>query len=164
MSDYEIQDPKAFIKAGKALFTVKNNDTGKRFTFKVTVSKNKKVHFVSVLNGSDNYSNYSYIGTIMPDGNFKWTPKSKVTRSCQSFKVFEWILHKVDNEKIPESVHIYHEGKCGRCGRRLTVPESVISGFGPECIHKVNLPNPESIAQNIEMGKYGFIGEAEMTV
>jgi hypothetical protein len=28
---------------------------------------------------------------------------------------------------------VWHEGRCGRCGRKLTVPESIESGFGPEC-------------------------------
>jgi len=27
--------------------------------------------------------------------------------------------------------------RCGRCGRVLTVPESVESGFGPECIGRL---------------------------
>lgn len=31
----------------------------------------------------------------------------------------------------------YHEGRCGRCARRLTVPESIINGIGPECAKKV---------------------------
>jgi len=30
----------------------------------------------------------------------------------------------------------YHEGKCGRCARKLTVPESIISGLGPICREK----------------------------
>lgn len=34
-------------------------------------------------------------------------------------------------------VEIWHEGKCGRCGRQLTVPESIESGFGPECVKMI---------------------------
>lgn len=30
----------------------------------------------------------------------------------------------------------YHEGRCGRCARRLTVPRSIINGIGPECEKK----------------------------
>ncbi|MGQ4872128.1 MAG: DUF6011 domain-containing protein, partial [Candidatus Thorarchaeota archaeon] len=37
----------------------------------------------------------------------------------------------VYNVALPEKVRIWHEGKCGRCGRRLTVPESIESGYGP---------------------------------
>jgi hypothetical protein len=38
---------------------------------------------------------------------------------------------------MPDGVVIWHEGRCGRCGRRLTVPESIESGYGPECIGKI---------------------------
>ena len=31
----------------------------------------------------------------------------------------------------------WHEGRCGRCGRKLTVPESIEAGYGPECINLV---------------------------
>ena len=32
-----------------------------------------------------------------------------------------------------ETVQVWHEGRCGKCGRKLTVPESLTSGLGPEC-------------------------------
>jgi hypothetical protein len=35
------------------------------------------------------------------------------------------------------AVEFWHEGKCGRCNRKLTVPSSIESGFGPECINHV---------------------------
>lgn len=34
-------------------------------------------------------------------------------------------------------VEVWHEGSCGRCGRKLTVPESIANGLGPECAEKV---------------------------
>jgi hypothetical protein len=34
------------------------------------------------------------------------------------------------NHGQSEQIKIYHEGKCARCGRPLTVPESIESGFG----------------------------------
>ena len=38
---------------------------------------------------------------------------------------------------MPANVEINHEGRCGRCGRALTVPESVASGIGPESALKM---------------------------
>jgi len=41
--------------------------------------------------------------------------------------------------KVEETLNkllYYHEGRCGRCARRLTVPESIINGIGPECAKK----------------------------
>jgi len=36
-------------------------------------------------------------------------------------------------ETVLNQLLYYHEGRCGRCARRLTVPESIINGIGPEC-------------------------------
>ena len=33
-----------------------------------------------------------------------------------------------------------HEGRCGRCGRALTVPESIDTGFGPHCAAEMGVP------------------------
>ena len=92
---------------------------------------------VSVLNGSDNYSNYAYIGAIFGD-TFRHTKSSKVSTEAISFKAFAWVFSKLQKDELPETVTIHHEGRCGRCGRRLTVPESIISGYGPECIKTIN--------------------------
>lgn len=140
MSRHEIRENIGdFVKAGKAIFTIENEKTQNRFTFRVSKCEDKDdLFFVSVLAGPDNTHDYSYIGAIF--GNtFKQTRGSKVSPEAQSFKVFSW-FHRIVSDKnanLPESVHFYHEGKCGRCGRRLTVPSSVLSGFGPECIGKV---------------------------
>jgi len=31
-------------------------------------------------------------------------------------------------------LNFFHEGKCGKCGRKLTTPESIKNGFGPTCL------------------------------
>jgi hypothetical protein len=140
--DHTIESPKNFVLAGKAIFTVQNEKTGNRFTYKVTQAKDdKKIWFVSVLNGPDNGTNYAYIGTIFANNfyvatlDFRHTKKSTVTAEAQSFKVFAWMLK--NNLILPEFVKVHHEGFCCRCGRRLTVPESIKSGIGPECAKRV---------------------------
>ena len=39
-------------------------------------------------------------------------------------------------------LEVWHEGRCGRCNRALTVPESIASGIGPECAKHVLGPAP----------------------
>jgi hypothetical protein len=34
---------------------------------------------------------------------------------------------------LPAGVEVWHEGHCMRCGRALTVPESISTGLGPVC-------------------------------
>ena len=126
-----------FIKGGNSVFTIKNNETDNRYTFKVKKHKEKELWFVSVLTGGDNTNSYSYIGTIFDDG-FKLTKKSNFKEDSVCYKAFSW-LYKVLNsgKELPEKVEFWHEGKCGRCGRKLTVPESIETGFGPECASKL---------------------------
>jgi len=127
----KLNDAKQFILAGQAIFTVHNISTGGRFTYKSKKCENKEIWFISSLYGPDNYLSYKYIGSIF--GNqFRSTKKSIKDKS---FVAFDWIWKHI--EKLPNNVEIIHEGKCGRCGKRLTVPESIKSGFGPECITKI---------------------------
>ena len=131
----ELSDIASFIKAGKAVFTILNEKTGNRFTYRVKRHKdNKSLYFVSVLTGSDNTNDYTYMGSIF-GSNFRLTRNSRVTETAPSFIAFSWFIEHMDN--LPEVVKVYHENRCGRCGRALTVPESVQNGFGPECIKKV---------------------------
>ena len=136
--EHEIIKIKEFITAGKALFTLKNEETGNRFTFKVSKPKdsNKDMFFVSLLNGPDNYSNYQYMGSIFGQ-KFTLTKKSKIGQAAPSYRAFNWLWDMIiGNHDLPEQVKVLHNGKCARCGRRLTVPESIESGFGPHCLEK----------------------------
>jgi hypothetical protein len=125
-----------FVLAGTAIFTIVNPITGNRFTYKVTQRTDgngqKSPHFVSVLAGTDNNSSYKYMGFIKSSTYFiHGGRKAKISDQAQSFKAFAWFWKNIAN---PSPIEVYHEGKCGRCGRRLTVPESIVSGYGPECL------------------------------
>jgi hypothetical protein len=52
-------------------------------------------------------------------------------------RAFDWMWTHLLRDAIPGMLEIWHEGRCGRCSRKLTVPESLKSGFGPECAGKV---------------------------
>ena len=137
MTYNNLTNPLNYIKAGKAIFTVKNEETGNRFTYKVKKAKGKDIWFVFVLNGPDNYTNYAYMGSIF-DSTFKRTKKSKVGEDAISFKAFSWLHKRLSaGAELPKSVVVHHEGRCGRCGKRLTVPGSIESGYGPECIKHI---------------------------
>lgn len=133
-----------FILAGKAELTVLNTRTNGRFTFRVSCPRianrggypmldhDSKVRFVSVLSGPDNQSHYSYMGLLDIDSlSFRRTTKSTVNETSPSFLAFSWLIRNIKN--LPDYVEIYHSGFCGRCGKKLTTPDSVKSGFGPEC-------------------------------
>ena len=134
-----------FLLAGNSTLTIVNDETGNRFTYKVRKKEVENsgaqvnLYFVSLLNGPDNENDFCYLGTIFFNGNgqgdFRTTRNSKVTGDAPSFKAFKWLFSMLQKEaELPDKVKFYHEGRCGRCGRTLTVPESIESGYGPECI------------------------------
>lgn len=137
-----------YMLAGNAYFTLRSAKTQTRFTYRVAKSKpdpknpqKSAVWFVSVLTGTDNQGDYSYMG-IIDGGKFRFTAKSKVTGQAPSGKAFQW-FHEVLAKALatfgtlPAGLEFWHEGRCGRCGRALTVPESVERGIGPECASKL---------------------------
>lgn len=98
------------------------------------------VYFVGVLTGVDNQSNYSYIGMIDAETDtpiFRLTKKSKLSNDAQSVVAFRWFFAHAMTGELPETCEFYHAGKCCRCGRKLTVPESITDGVGPECKGKI---------------------------
>jgi Family of unknown function (DUF6011) len=135
----QITDAKSAMKymlAGKSFVTLVSLASGSRYTYKIELTDKRNPNdadawFVSLLNGPDNWSNYQYIGLIR-GGRFARTARSRVTEDAPSFIGFAFCFDKLSQGTI-KGFEFWHEGKCGRCGRKLTVPESVAAGFGPEC-------------------------------
>lgn len=125
-----------FMTAGNATLTLKSERTGNRFTYRVRQSEDKRVHFVAVLTGADNESNYRYLGVIR-DRAFSHGLKSKISQSAPAAMAFTWFHANLQTGRMPEQLQVWHEGRCGRCARKLTVPESVERGLGPECAGRI---------------------------
>lgn len=126
-------DIRKFMFGGNATFTVVSKGSGKRFTFKVRQPKADTPHFVSVLTGSDNESDYAFLGTIFNRDSYRRSAKSSIGPSAPSAQAFEWFFKHLNDPALETKVDVHHEGRCCRCGRKLTVPESIESGIGPEC-------------------------------
>jgi hypothetical protein len=145
MTQGQITDPKAaltFILGGKAFVTLVSLKSGNRYTYKIEQADKRNptdtdTWFVSLLMGPDNWANYKYIGMIK-NNQFRWTGKSKVTQDAPSLVGFQFVFESLQADTMC-GFEVWHEGKCGRCGKKLTVPESIASGFGPDCIQMMGL-------------------------
>jgi len=126
---------KDFILAGNAIFTVSNTKTGNHFTYRVCKPGDSSPHFVQVLTGPDNTSDYTFLGTIFNEQTYRHGKKSPINDNAPSEVAFKWIWQNFN--RLPDCIEINHEGHCGRCGRLLTTPESVESGIGPICKEKM---------------------------
>lgn len=129
-----------FITAGKAIFTLRSIESGNRFTYKVMtppdVSKeNAHVLWLMVLTGCNNESDYTYAGCLRKN-NDQWeyrAGKTKIKPTAPSLVAFTFVFGRLLKGAVMNKLEIWHEGKCCRCGRKLTTPESVANGIGPEC-------------------------------
>lgn len=136
-------DFRNFLTAGRATFTVTSRKTGARFTYRVSATDDDPSRFfVAVLTGPDNGHNYTYAGMLHLGvrGNLtaRQTRGSKVSGTAASWCGFRWLIGMVDaGRDVAAQAEIDHEGACGRCGRALTVPESIRSGLGPVCAARV---------------------------
>ena len=124
-----------YVLAGKSTITIMSRTTGTRFTYRVTKSDAQPgqwpVFFVALLSGPDNERDFQYLGTIFSYG-FSLTKKSRASRDAKSVVAFDWLSKHWEDPRV----EVWHEGVCGRCGRKLTVPESIESGLGPICADK----------------------------
>jgi hypothetical protein len=145
-------DIAAFVFAGKAIFTL----VGKagRFTYKVSKSDDGKLFFVNLFTGSDNADKYAYeyVGIVrtyeqadIQKWEFEQTNKAKITPTDPKWGKaiigFAWLLKEIKKAQTLEphtlaQAEFWHEGRCGACGARLTVPVSIARGLGPECFRK----------------------------
>lgn len=136
-------NPRAFITAGAAIFTLQGLQA--RYTYRVNRKEpeagsryTEPAYFVSLLTGADNLHDYTYIGMLdTTRGTIRFTKASKYREDSQPVKAFNWAIGRIWNSKTIEPAKLYHVGRCGRCGRALTVPASIESGFGPECAGKL---------------------------
>lgn len=128
-----------FLLAGRARFTLVSKATGTRFTYQVRRKADADVFFVSVLTGSDNENAYTYVGFVKagrPSEFIHGGQKARITRDAPSAKALAWAWPRLSMGDLPTTCEVHHEGRCGRCGRALTVPESITMGLGPECAGK----------------------------
>ena len=138
-------DVKHFIMAGDAIFSLKNTLNGHHLTYRMELAPNSTdFWFVKVLAGSDNTSDYAYLGTVKDDKytaglSFKRGVKSKIGEDATSAVTARWFFDKLNKGALPASLEVWHEGRCGRCARKLTVPESIDAGIGPECAKHMGL-------------------------
>jgi len=140
-----IEDAQRFILAGISTFTLHNSKTGNSFTYNVKISDDGKLYFASVIINSEK----SYLGTVNNKGKFYHGKKSKIPADAQASKVLSWCLERIYANTLPDFIEVWHEGKCGKCGRKLTVPSSIDTGIGPDCAKKLS----KSVWRDLQLNK-----------
>lgn len=144
-----VKDVTRFMLAGNATITIRSKKTSVRYTYKVVQKENADAWFVRILTGADNEQDFTYLGFMYYGKLYLGSRRSlelKPKGMTSGLVAFEWLLKIINYDDLMptkaaamlDSIEVWHEGRCGRCNRKLTVPESIASGFGPECINYVN--------------------------
>lgn len=135
----ELVDPArtvTFLLAGNAHVTFQSRRTGTRFTYRVRAADprpgddREPPHFVAVLTAPDHYD---YLGCVFDRRTYKHGKKSRIGEYAPSAVAFGWVWDQLQMGRMHPELAVYHEGRCGKCGRRLTTVESILSGLGPVC-------------------------------
>jgi hypothetical protein len=168
-----------FVLAGRAIVTIQSvADENDRYTYKVeqkTVEQKVKnaetgaeetklapvpFWFVSLLVGPENRSNYAYLGVIDSNVAFRTTAGTAKNKGASAANinrfgdVFTWAAKGEDHS---HQFKVWHRGFCCKCGKTLTVPSSVATGFGPVCAKLLGIEIKSTAASAIE--KLGALGD-----
>lgn len=135
-------DALTYVLGGFGKITIRSKATGTRFTYRFAMpeedgSGRKRPIFVKLLTSGDNVAGYSYIGCLWST-RFVHGKKSRIGPDAKGVVAFDWVMRQLEAGLLNgELLEIWHEGVCGKCGRTLTVPESIERGMGPVCAKKL---------------------------
>lgn len=135
-----------FMLAGKSKFTMLG--VSNRFTYYIMAPKNKGVksqthRFVKVMDTSRG-NDFTYIGFLkLVDGRWQYifaqpnVKRPSFNIDSLEVRAFRYVFDRGVNGIYDDRIQVWHEGKCACCGRPLTTPESLVTGWGPVCMRKM---------------------------
>ena len=133
-------------------FTIQNRVTGEHRTFRVRTQKDDASfapgkRTVALLKGNDNETSYTGFAFVTEDGINVWSSK-RGTVGYTAYANLLWSL-AIDGafSEYAEKYSITESRKCVRCNRKLTTPESLAAGIGPECAGRESRKNTQTAVE-----------------
>ena len=133
--------PAAKIFNGR--ITIENSETGEHRTFSIKTQKadakfapGKRI--LALLSGPDNTRDYQGFAFVDDSGVHVWAKYKGTTKPT----AYDWYADMVSvlvggfpsrYGKHYEGYEVHVAGRCLKCNRALTTPESIKSGIGPVC-------------------------------
>lgn len=135
-----------YVLGGDATLTLESLRTGQHLTYRVRQKTERKrgadgrrktvrhpFWFVDLMTGSDNIGGFTFLGTIGKSHAFKVSAKSRFQAHDPAALAFGFMLRHAVAGLQAQNLAVWHDGRCGRCRRTLTVPASLETGIGPVC-------------------------------
>lgn len=122
------------VATHNGIITIKSRSTGEHRTIRIhTQAADAKFaageRVAEILSGPDNTSDYRGFAFVKSDGSVH------LWKKYQDSDFYCWLARFLRHpERFLNKVEISFEGKCRRCNRDLTTPESAAAGIGPICV------------------------------
>lgn len=121
-------------------FTVMSAQTGEHRTFKIVPARNNKPRWVMLMTGPDNENSFTSFALINDDNRhirvfvkYRGAPGNPSIYE-EYARLLECMLKRENDEFYTERGYTIEGSKrCARCGRKLTEPQSLVTGIGPVC-------------------------------
>lgn len=146
------KDALNFLLAGKSEFVLHSTKTNEDFKFTLTkkesfakkesfTNKEEYIYFVNIIIEREKI----YAGHIKFDDKtelFIYTQgkRGQLAAEDRNIRSLMFVINKLFRCEIVGNLEIYHVGRCGRCGKKLTTPESILTGLGPTCSKNLGIP------------------------
>jgi hypothetical protein len=150
----QITDPAAalaYILAGNATVTVVSKKTDKRYTYQIKAPYDEKTGLLDLENDRRfvrlrvSADDWEYLGFFYHQN---LNAGRKGNAQHPAFRALQWTVESCQlrqemGAEMNPSLEVWHNGHCARCGRTLTVPTSIATGFGPTCAQHLGIPMKE---------------------
>ena len=137
-----------FMTAGKAEFVLHSTKTNQDFKFSLTrqetkdkEDKEKYIYFLNYLHGHDKtYAGVVWFKDETQEFIFSTGKNGKMSPNALEIRSLIFVMNKLYREETVQYLDVFHVGKCGKCGKKLTTPESILTGLGPTCSKNSGIP------------------------
>lgn len=122
------------VRTHNGFVSMVSKRTGEHRTFRVWTQSDDSSfmpgrRLVGLLSGPDNESDYIAFGVLSESGDC-----IHLWKKHKESAFFRWVAAALlDPVRYSDRVDFSFDGRCRRCNRLLTCPESVESGIGPIC-------------------------------
>ena len=118
--------------------TLRNPETGEHRTFNIATRdfKGEERRVLSLLVGPDNTSDFQGFAFVLDTGVIRVWRRFREFNGMSQHERLAKCLQSMRALEESGRLEVFTEGRCRRCNRTLTTPESVESGIGPVCREK----------------------------
>lgn len=97
---------------------------------------------VGFLTGADNENDYQFFG-FLSNGRVSFWKSFSAKQTPERLRRIVRALEMISSdEKAAGKAYAFKSGRCYRCNRHLTTPESIVAGIGADCAEKVGAARP----------------------